>query len=303
MSSKIYVDIFIDNNQFSVGESEDKPREALATLSLIEKVVQKQLDYASNTEDKLSELPQDGLYAVLKQKAKLIHDGYMQKAASLSCVRRFFGGVSKKEEAIRTAFNRIVELTAPTMNNQHDDVSNYILSFLGNAESLANMRMVNRKYTELVREEQIEVERAREYGFKGHDVVKATTYLEDFLFDVSCFLNNTPAGHSLKQHIVHKGREHSIDAEATLRKIRHLAKAEGGEAENLQAVLNKKLLTSLQMDSIRFKSCKVLLQLGADVNSKHDGKTPLSVARERRHWDVYDLLLDHSDSAHTNLFT
>lgn len=250
MSNKIYVSVFINDKQFSVGETEHKHRGgALSTLSLIETVIQEQLEYVINVEDKLSELDQDGRYTVLKQKAKLIRDRYMEKTASLSCVRRFFGSVSNKEEVVQAAFNRIVELAAPTMNNT--------------------------------------INRAREYGFEGRGFAKAKTYLEDFLHDVSWFLC-TYGGHFFKQHLVHKGRERSIDVKATLRNIKRILKAGGKEAEDLQATLNAELFRYSKGNHIRF--CKALIRLGADVNSKHDGETPLSVAFNRKYHHLYSCL-------------
>ncbi|NGX61828.1 MAG: hypothetical protein K940chlam9_01317, partial [Chlamydiae bacterium] len=209
--SILYTHITIQNNQFLLHESENKPENgsALSTLKDIEKVIQENLPASGSTGNG----DQNDLHSDLIKKAKNIQDRYIQKTKSLCLFIRFFWGISKKEKQIQETYQRIA---TPLFESFDTLVTGHICKFLSIRE-LCRLSQVNKTWNKKVKD--FEIECAKSYGYKKTDFVSPKQFLESLCRQVHLFVKDSCIS---KESVVWRGAgmfRKYVDWEATLRNI------------------------------------------------------------------------------------
>jgi hypothetical protein len=293
MSIKSYTDIIIDGDQFSIKQLSAKEKEnkyhaglALITLDRIEEVMHRGLTYLATAEDIYSKMSPVELRQELKQLAKSIKAGYLEMSQHLSYARRFFGGVAQEEEGIRSAYERIEKLAAqgPVLDLPNELIG-HICSFLEmrNLGKLAQVNAHANAHAEVAKA----VMQARECGYKGHDSAGAGA--KNYLKYQQSFETLVKDGMINEDDIVR--RKGYVNSKATLSWIKQFTK---GLSEAEQAAIKVKLNDALLHYSSRGNAavCQVLLQLGADSESRNNFMmlTALEWARPLGNQDVIRVL-------------
>jgi ankyrin repeat protein len=167
-------------------------------------------------------------------------------------------------------------------------------------EDLRVMTQVSRNAH--VHMDQVQLERAREYGYKGESVTEAKEYLKD-LFELISILGNKQSipeqyivrainifGYTrfVSEDIDYPISVPVIDSEETFRKLR------AAPPEVLQFILDRTVL-DIAVIGRDLKTARLLLQIGADVNNKagYGGYTPLIHAAYEGRFEMATFLLEH----------
>jgi ankyrin repeat protein len=311
MGSHYYISISIVGNQFSMDEywltkGQKKyfcPKgESLATITLlaIEGILKEDLKEIGQNRDPYT------LQKRLKERAKTIRDGYLQKTAQLPFFKRLFGGISQKEKEIQKLYERIEkwEMTPKIHNisidpnsfippsadgktrvlDLYDDPILYLQNFLS-AEEIRALAQVNKHGT--AQAQQGEIKLAQEYGYQGHDLAKAKDYLNNLFHAVDILVKD---GYIPEDCVVRRGKWpfwRYVDPETTLRNTKYLS---GNQRATLKIKLNEALLH--YSSSGNAAVCMTLLYLDADIEClDQDGRTPLARAALKGKRDVCEALI------------
>ncbi len=317
MDPNSYLNFQYDDNNFFVVKTEKKEptTSALKTLKNIEAVMRLNLTYRPGMDDEFSKLPQNLLRAKLKDVAKEIKTQFHKKASHASFFARFFGGISRQEKAIQAVYDRIENLESPPTFDLPNDAIKNILGHL-DLKDIASVKQVSKTSDELSKE--VEINRARDYGFQGNDYKEAKQYLLNLYQGIKSYSNNSEKNRGI---FVMKGKWYSkrLDVEATLKNIKALPPAAKNDVVNelkkilddpfssVQSVKNNCALLNMfavKLDDHllkRFealnadpKIIKAFLDNGADVNaSDKKGMTALLyAARRHNNPEMIKLLLD-----------
>lgn len=211
-----YFDITIDHaaRSFSIQYTGFKPSakdSAIKTLAKIESVAKEGFTYATSRQDEYSELSEERLLEILKQKSSEIHAGYNRKLAKLNWLVRM---IFSKEKKVRATLIRIENylfpsrLLSPLPPELVQQVYKH-LSILDTAK-LARTTRSEKAHANLVF-----FNRAKDFGFTGGTCSEAVNYL-GYLFKAVVALSKYPV--ISKEHgIFEKGQ---LDIEGTLKMLK-----------------------------------------------------------------------------------
>lgn len=195
-------DIVINNTGFFIKETffekENYPR--LDTLNKIRVIIEEQLEYSTEIEDKFSNLTKENLNNILKEKCyEIVNDGLKSKKFD-----------NQKEKLVKTL--SIIEklLSPPDLLPLNNESIQEIISFL-QLSDLANVACLN-KHGEAHAVSAMLV-RARKLGYEGNDPEEAKSFLKDFFIEFKDFCNLLPE----KCH-AYKNNNH-LDYEKILKNI------------------------------------------------------------------------------------
>ncbi len=167
-----YIKINIEGDRYSISESNRKPDSALVSLKKIETILKR----GNLTAEEFS---------LLKERSTAIHCRYHNKIDQLNKLERFFAwlrNVEGKTNEIDQVVSKIQFLvdresfpisTAP--NLLYIELNLEVLKYLS-VEDLARLSLVNRASKSLA--DVIFVERGREFGYQGNDVIGAKKHLQ-----------------------------------------------------------------------------------------------------------------------------
>ncbi len=329
MDPNNYLNFQYDRNYFFIvkTEKEEPTTSALKTLKDIEIVMRLNLTYRPEVDDEFSKLPSNLLRAKLKDVAKDIKTQFHKEASHASFFESFFGEISLQEKAIQAVYNRIENLVSPPTFDLPNDAIENILAHL-DLKDIAIVKQVSKTSDELSKE--VEINRARDYGFQGKDYKEAKQYLLNLYQGIKGYIKSPELrGRGI---FVMKGKWYSehLDVEATLKNIKALSTALKNEVvnvlkrnldhyliknseEDLQSIKNNcallnmfavklddYLLKRIGQQDANPKIIQILLDSGADVNARDkDGITPLIFATANQlNPEIFKLLL--ASRAHIN---
>lgn len=283
-SARKYIDIIINNDQYTIVELDSKNIEkgaALATLKKIEDVIYGGLKYAGGVGDGQNTLSPEEALGKLREKAKYILDGYTAKTSGISSIRKFFGKVDNQISIVETAYNHIENLISPpSVLNLSNELIQYIFSFL-DTTSLNNIGPMNRHANDNAM--QSYMQRACQYGYKGHNLQEAKQYLHILFQAIDKLIED---GYIPEKYVIRVSA--GIDSEATLRKIKCLSSK---KALDLKGALDRALLRYAKEGN--HMPLEVLINLGVDVETKdEEGQTPLMWACKMEHAEILELLIN-----------
>jgi ankyrin repeat protein len=310
MGSHYYINVSIRSNQFSMVEDwltrEQKEKLypkgesfAYTTLLAIERILNEDLKEMCRDRDSYT------LRKRLKDRAKIIRDGYMQKTAALPFFTRLFGGISKEEEKIQKLYSRIESWKMPRkvynisfnpppfippsadgktrVLDLYNDPIQRLQNFLP-AEGIRALAQVNKHGREQAIQGEIAL--AKEYGYQGKDIGGAKKHLNEFFQGIKLlyYYDLIPS-----KYVVDKNW-HSMDPEATLRKIRNLDQP---EKDQLKKTFNERAWRYVYFSSnTNDIVLKTLIRLGIDLETKDwKGRTLLALAAEQGNVGAVKILI------------
>ncbi len=284
MLNKTYTDIVIRGNEFFIMEDKLKlPRgksTALSELERIEHITREGLSYSTDRDDQFSRLSESALYAELLERALQIRDGYLQKASRLSFIWRFLGGVSKTENMVKAAYGRIAAPERVPIRRLPPELLQHTLSFLPTREMDKFCKVIEHGQDHV---EQAEIDRAREFGYKGRDPAEAKQYLQAQIQSVQILLQ---AGLMPEEVIARKGWRpffRKADTEETLRNIKNLPEERNRIFAEKLTILLKNYCMDLHPYDFEYYALKVMhacykLEVGINIDAKIRRCTALILA-------------------------